>query len=454
MSLGEMLQQARQARRITFNQAALETRIRQTLLEALEQNEYGVLPPRPFMRGLLRNYALYLNLDPDSILEIYDIEAGHKAPSPVPPPPPASQSDQINEPPGTLRTNTEPEQTPFAFPPFQLPSSPKTNGTQVTSQVPVETIFRVAPETEAEVAEPNQPLNLPQEPPTLAQKIGSTRIPEVVAILALAVALFGLVSVGFDGVQRLTNPLLSPPTDRPTTTTSPTIPPGSTPTGIPTLAQTLAASTSASLFAPATGQSDTSGEAGTGTASLTATAEVPADAKMTIAVQAVGQTHVLVLADEEQVFDGTLQKETRTWTAHLRFYLSINNLGQGSLLFNGKRILPRNQQERTTLVRAWLMSPLGTPVAVPPTPYPATVGPSPTPTDTFTVTPTRTATDTATPRPSATPTASRTFTSTRTPTKTPTPTRTATFTVTWTSTPTPTQTPTPTRCPKPILDCQ
>src|SRR5262249_52903021 len=98
--VGETLRNARQARRISLNQASLETRIRQSVLEALEEGDYAALPPRPFLRGLIRNYALYLNLDPDTLLKAHDAETRprHRPPPepPLPeplPPEPTSPSE-------------------------------------------------------------------------------------------------------------------------------------------------------------------------------------------------------------------------------------------------------------------------------------------------------------------------------------------------------------------------
>lgn len=428
-----MLRQARQARRISLNQAALETRIRQTILEALEEGDYPSLPPRPFLRGLLRNYALYLNLDPDAVLEEYDIETGQKTlppPAPVsaPPaePPEATFSSQTTSP------SSAEAKSDFAFPPFQIPSAPRVNEPAHSSVEPTaDSTYQPTSEITAEVPPPTPPLNLPQEPPTFAQKVGSTRIPEIVAIIALAISLFFLVSIGFTQAREFLN---SAAQQTATATASPTrtIPAGSTPTGIPTLPQTAQAPTiTVAIIEPTLTISQTvTATLASTPISPTATITLPAEPIMTLEVQADGEMGAWIIADEVMVFNGTLNKETRTFTAQSRLFMQIKNIENGRVFFQGTRILPRNQQERTELVRAWLMNPQGVPVIIPPTPYPSPVAPTelPTATPTRTPTPTRTATPTTSPTRTTTP--SRTPTALVTPTRTLTPSQTSSVTPT------------------------
>ncbi len=461
MALGDTLRNARQARRISLNQAALETRIRPSVLEALEESDFSSLPPRPFLRGLLRNYALYLLLDPDTILDEYDIETGHKAPgAPRSAPPKESPQPFVPpaEPPAPSPFPSEPRDTaePYAFPPFQIPTTPRNNGAPDIAQAPaLETVFQVAPELDTDVPLPAPPLNLSQEPPTLARRIGSTRIPEAVAIIAIAITLFVLVSAGFTAFQNLTLPFTSPPTPTAISTATATIPAGSTPTGIPTIAQTLQApATIVSAVQPTVVLTPTIA-ATTGISptqiALTATPDVPSDALMTLQIDATGEMGAWIIVDEEEVFNGTLQNETRSFTARSRLFMQIKNIGNGRVFFQGTRILPRNQQERSELSRAWLMSPQGLPVIIPPTPYPSPIAPTDFPTQTAlptnTFTPTSTSTLTLTPTRTATASPTRTVMSTATGTQTPTRTQTATFTVTRTVTSTRTLTPTLTRTP-------
>ena len=73
--LGETLQRARQARGITIEDAERATRIPRRYLEALEQENYSILPAPVYARGFLRSYSGYLGLDPTAILPLFPV--GH-----------------------------------------------------------------------------------------------------------------------------------------------------------------------------------------------------------------------------------------------------------------------------------------------------------------------------------------------------------------------------------------
>ncbi|MBI5296563.1 MAG: DUF4115 domain-containing protein [Chloroflexi bacterium] len=68
-SLGQRLKFARQERRLSVEQAAEATRIRPHYLQALEADDYSVMPSSVQARGFLRNYASFLGLDLQSILD-------------------------------------------------------------------------------------------------------------------------------------------------------------------------------------------------------------------------------------------------------------------------------------------------------------------------------------------------------------------------------------------------
>jgi cytoskeletal protein RodZ len=73
--LGETLQRARVAKGITIEDAERVTRIPRKYLEALEVENYGILPAPVFARGFLRSYAGYLGLDPGELLPFFPV--GH-----------------------------------------------------------------------------------------------------------------------------------------------------------------------------------------------------------------------------------------------------------------------------------------------------------------------------------------------------------------------------------------
>jgi len=68
--LGELLRSAREARGISLEQAEEATRIRKAYLEALEAEDFARMPAQVYVRGFLRNYALYLGLDPEEVLAL------------------------------------------------------------------------------------------------------------------------------------------------------------------------------------------------------------------------------------------------------------------------------------------------------------------------------------------------------------------------------------------------
>jgi cytoskeletal protein RodZ len=73
--LGETLRRARLERGITFEDAERTTRIPRKYLEALETENYSILPAPVFARGFLRSYAGYLGLDPGELLPFFPV--GH-----------------------------------------------------------------------------------------------------------------------------------------------------------------------------------------------------------------------------------------------------------------------------------------------------------------------------------------------------------------------------------------
>jgi cytoskeletal protein RodZ len=70
-TLGETLRQARLDRSASLAEAAHDTRIRRSYLEALEAEDYAALPPAVYTRGFLRTYAEYLGLNAQSMVDLY-----------------------------------------------------------------------------------------------------------------------------------------------------------------------------------------------------------------------------------------------------------------------------------------------------------------------------------------------------------------------------------------------
>lgn len=67
-TIGKRLRREREARYLSLEKAAEETRIRRVFLQALEADDYSVMPSAAQGRGFLRNYAAYLELDIDELI--------------------------------------------------------------------------------------------------------------------------------------------------------------------------------------------------------------------------------------------------------------------------------------------------------------------------------------------------------------------------------------------------
>jgi cytoskeleton protein RodZ len=68
LEIGATLRQARASLGYSLDQAAAATHIRRSFLVAIESDNLAALPPPVYARGILRTYALYLNLDPGPLL--------------------------------------------------------------------------------------------------------------------------------------------------------------------------------------------------------------------------------------------------------------------------------------------------------------------------------------------------------------------------------------------------
>ena len=72
LEIGSSLREARRRRELELAQVERATRIRVAQLEALEQERFERLPPDPYRRSFLREYADFLGLDSDLYTSEYD----------------------------------------------------------------------------------------------------------------------------------------------------------------------------------------------------------------------------------------------------------------------------------------------------------------------------------------------------------------------------------------------
>src|SRR5437879_9033905 len=83
-SLPDRLASARERKGVDLTRAERDTKIRARYLSALERGDYRELPGSVYTKGFLRNYAIYLGLDPEDILRQWRHERGDQAtPEPV-----------------------------------------------------------------------------------------------------------------------------------------------------------------------------------------------------------------------------------------------------------------------------------------------------------------------------------------------------------------------------------
>jgi len=70
-TLGDYLKTEREAQNITLEEVSQATRIRRTILEAIENNHYDLIPPKVFTQGFIKSYASYLGLDENDVIKRY-----------------------------------------------------------------------------------------------------------------------------------------------------------------------------------------------------------------------------------------------------------------------------------------------------------------------------------------------------------------------------------------------
>jgi cytoskeleton protein RodZ len=82
--VGSALRRAREVRGVSLDEAARDTRLRVDQLDALECEDFDVLPGEVYVRASLRTYASYLGLDADKVARAYAQTADEVEPTPPP----------------------------------------------------------------------------------------------------------------------------------------------------------------------------------------------------------------------------------------------------------------------------------------------------------------------------------------------------------------------------------
>ncbi len=71
-TLGSYLKNQRESKKISIREVAKNTRVREHILRAIEEDQHDLLPPVTYVKGFLLAYAKYLRLDPNDVLLRYE----------------------------------------------------------------------------------------------------------------------------------------------------------------------------------------------------------------------------------------------------------------------------------------------------------------------------------------------------------------------------------------------
>ena len=72
MSIGEALAEARRAAGLTVTQVSDQTRIRETIITGIEDDDYSACGGDSYARGYIRSIARAVGADPEPLIREYD----------------------------------------------------------------------------------------------------------------------------------------------------------------------------------------------------------------------------------------------------------------------------------------------------------------------------------------------------------------------------------------------
>jgi len=101
-TLGKYLKDQRESKKISLREVAKNTRVREHILRAIEEDQHHLLPPTTYVKGFLSAYAKYLRLDPNDVLLRYGRDLkGESVTLPPAQPPKPEQKIPLTQPPKT-----------------------------------------------------------------------------------------------------------------------------------------------------------------------------------------------------------------------------------------------------------------------------------------------------------------------------------------------------------------
>ncbi len=74
---GAYLRHIRQQRGISLEKVSEKTKILHSLLKNLEEDNYDLLPPPAYLKGIIKRYAQFLKLNPGKVVNLYQKTNGH-----------------------------------------------------------------------------------------------------------------------------------------------------------------------------------------------------------------------------------------------------------------------------------------------------------------------------------------------------------------------------------------
>jgi len=77
-TIGSILRQQREKKKLNLEKIAEELKIRPQYLEALEKDQFDLLPGKLYQRSFLKAYAQFLNLNQDHILKMFEQDGSSK----------------------------------------------------------------------------------------------------------------------------------------------------------------------------------------------------------------------------------------------------------------------------------------------------------------------------------------------------------------------------------------
>lgn len=83
-TVGEILRSEREKKGLTVKDIEAATSIRALYIQAIEEGNYGIAPGEVYLKGFIRNYATYLGLDSQQMLETYKQSKNPPPPEPEP----------------------------------------------------------------------------------------------------------------------------------------------------------------------------------------------------------------------------------------------------------------------------------------------------------------------------------------------------------------------------------